>query len=201
MKTFTSRRRNIGLAAGALWLIAISFVFIIWSLIAIGTLTAKIILIGIVILLCILVAAGIIVLRASLNLPDGNAPRTPEEQKIGRRFAFVAGAEVLAFSLVNPIIGVTGHYELMPSVNLIIVGIHFFPLAQIFRVPRYHLTGLLFCLIPMATLIAIPQQFTIGHTLAWYVVPSFGCGLVACITALAGFSEAWKSIPKIRGAV
>jgi len=54
--------------------------------------------------------------------------------------------------------------------------------------------GFLFCAIPVATLLAISPQFAIGQTLAWYVVPSLGCGLVAWVTAAAGLREAWKNV-------
>ena len=65
MNKFISRRRSIGLTAGALWLISISFVFIIWSLLAIGTMMAKYVLIGAFVFLIVLIVMGIIVLRAT----------------------------------------------------------------------------------------------------------------------------------------
>lgn len=194
MKTLTGRPRSIGLAGGALWMIAISLVFVTWSLLAIGTPIATQVLIGTFVLLGALAAAGVVVIRAAMDLPVGNAPRTPEEQQIGRRFAWVVGGEVAAFAVVNSVLGATGNFELMPSLNLIVVGVHFVPLARIFRVPRYYFTGLLFCAIPMVVLLSIPKQFVVGHGLAWYVVPGLGCGLVASLTAAAGLREAWQSV-------
>jgi hypothetical protein len=192
MKMLTGRRRSIGLAGSALWLIGISLVFVIWSFVAIGTPLATTMLVGSSILVGVLVVTNFVVIRAALNLPVSMAPKSPEEQSIGRRFARVFGVEILAFAVVNPIVGATGKYELMPALNLIIVGIHFFPLARIFRVPRYNITGFLFCVIPVVTLLAIPREFEIGHVLAWYVVPSLGCGLAATLTAAASLREAWQ---------
>ncbi len=200
MKTLAGRRRSIGLAGAALWLFVISFVCVTWSLLVIGTPMARLVLIGTFVLMGALLATDIVVIRAALGLPVSIAPRTPEEQQIGRRFAWVFGAEMLAFAVVNSVVGATGNFELMPSLDLIIVGVHFFPLARIFRVPRYNFTGLLFCVIPVVTLLAIPKQFEVGHALAWYVVPSLGCGLVASLTAAIGLLEAWQSISKIRDA-
>jgi hypothetical protein len=200
MQTLSGRRRSIGLAGAALWLIGISGVFVTWSLVAIGTPLAGQVLIGTFVLMGAIVAAGIVVIRATVGLPSSRVPRTREEQLIGRRFAWVFGAEMLAFAVVNTVLGATGNFELIPSLNLIVVGIHFLPLAKIFRVPRYYLTGFLFCAIPVATLIAIPKQVEIGQTLAWYVVPSIGCGLVASLTAVAGLLEAWKNVSQTRGA-
>jgi hypothetical protein len=201
MEAPLSRRRCIGLAGAALWLIAISFVFLTWSLLAIGTPIARWILIGSFVLVAVCIVTSIMLIRAALRLPVSNVPRTPEEQKIGQRFAWVFGAEMLAFAVVNSVLVVLGKYELLPSCDLVIVGVHFFPLAKIFRVPRYNITALLFCVILAVTLLAIPKQFEIGQTIAWYVIPSFGCGLVAIVTAAAGLREAWQSLSKIRGAV
>lgn len=102
------RRRGIGLAGAALWLIAISAVIVIWSLAAVG-------------------------------------------------------AQWSTLVLIVAVVAATGHFELMPSLNLIIVGIHFLPLAWIFHVPRYYLTGLLFCAVPMITLFAIAPPPFDGH--------------------------------------
>jgi hypothetical protein len=199
MKIILGRRRSIGLAGAAIWLIAISSVCGVWSLLVIGTPIARLALICTFVLVAALFVASIMVIRAALNLPVSNTPRTPEEQQMGRRFAWVFGAETLAFVIVNSVVIATGNIEMIVSLDLIIVGIHFFPLARIFRVPRYNLMGLLFCLIPLATLLAIPRQLEVGHALAWYVVPSLGCGLVASLTAAIGLIEAWQSISKTRG--
>ena len=123
MKTLPGRRRSIGLAAGALWMIVISFVFLIWSLLAIGTPLATQVLAGAVLLGAVLVAVGVVVIRAALRLPVSTVPRTPEEQQMGRRFGWVFGAEGLAFAVVTSIAGATGNFILMPSLNLIVVGL------------------------------------------------------------------------------
>jgi hypothetical protein len=200
METPLSRRRCIGLAGAALWLIAISFIFLTWSLLAIGTPMARWMLIGSFVLVAACIVTSIMLIRAALKLPVSTVPRTPEEKKIGQRFAWVFGAEMFAFAVVNSVLIAMGKYELLPSCDLVIVGVHFFPLAKIFRVPRYNITATLFCAIPVVTLLVIPKQYEIGQTTAWYVVPSFGCGLVAIVTAAAGLREAWQSISKIRGA-
>lgn len=200
MKNLIERPRSIGLAAGALWLIAISFVFAIWSLLAIGTLMAKNILIGTSILLFILIAISIMVLRMALVLPKSIKQPTQKKQHIWRNFALIVGAEVLAFGIVNSILAATGNFELIPSLDLIIVGVHFFPLARIFRVPRYYIMGFFFCAIPIVTLLAIPKQLMVGQILAWFIVPSLGCGFVASLTAAAGLYEVWQSVSKIRDA-
>jgi hypothetical protein len=192
------RKRSIGLTAGVIWLIVISLVFVVLSLLAIETPAARNVLIVTLTIAAAFIIACIVVLRAVLGLPRSIIPPASEEKKLGSRFALIVGLEGFAFAIVNSILGATRNFELIPSLNLIIVGIHFFPLARLFQVPRYNITGLLFCAVPIVILLVIPKQFIVGNTLAWYVIPSLGCGLTASVTAIAGLYEAWKAISKIR---
>lgn len=188
-----SRRYVRGLAAGSVWLIAISAVFGAWSLVAIGTRVALGLAVAGVIVAVALALVGASVIRAAARMPD--IPLGPG-QSVGRRFAVVVGVEVLAFGIVNSWAGASGNVILIPSLDLIIVGLHFVPLAVLFRVPRYHVMALLFCAIPVATLLWFPRESQMGAAFSWYVVPSLGCGAVAMVTAAAGLREAWRSIPR-----
>jgi hypothetical protein len=49
------------------------------------------VLLGTFTLLGALIAAGVAVIRVALGLPKSIAPRSPEEQQIGRRFAWIVG--------------------------------------------------------------------------------------------------------------
>lgn len=201
MNTLIDRARSIGLAIGALWLTTASAAFAIWSLIVIRTPAAKGTLIGALVIATALIATGVVVTRATLHLPGGVSPRTREEGRaIRRRFAWVFGAELAALAVVNPILAFTGHFKLLPSLDVMIIGIHFLPLARIFRVPRYYVTGLLFCAIPTAMLLSMSQHARVGNAVAWFVIPGLGCGLVGAATAAAGLREAWQSVIALRPA-
>jgi hypothetical protein len=201
IKPLMGRGRNIGLVGGSLWLIVISAVFVIWSLLVIGTPLARQILIIVIVIIAALVVTSIILIRRAHHLPEDTDQQKLITKVVIRRFVLVVIIEVIAFSVLNPIVAANRQFELMPSLNLIIVGIHFLPLAWIFRVPRYYLTGVLLCIIPMLTLLIIPKDYVIGFALAWYVVPSLGCGFIATITAMAGMREAWLSIINARATV
>jgi hypothetical protein len=177
--------RAIGLAAGSLWLIAIGGGFVAWSLFAIGPATDHAPFAWLACLAACLIA-GTFILRKSLRLP---AETTPPQKELGKRFLIVVGIEVAAFAIVNPIAAVTGHFAMLAALNLIVIGVHFIPLAKLFGVPRYYWMGFLFCAISIATLVAIPKDQMIGHALAWLVIPSGGCGLVATLIGTAGLLE------------
>ena len=194
------RPHAVGLAAGALWLTAVCAAFVIWSLLAIGTPAARDALIGALVITASLIATSIVVIRAALHLPGGDSPPSPQGLAIRRRFIWVVVAELAALAVVNPIAAVTGHFALIPSLDLIIVGVHFLPLAWIFKVPRYYATGLLFCAIPTVVLFSISKHAFVGQAHAWFVIPSLGCGLVGALTAAAGLREARQSVIRIRSA-
>jgi len=140
-------------------------------------------------------AGGVGVIRVALRLP-GDPPRTPEVRVMLRRFYLVVIAEVIAIMVVNGICAVTQHLELLVPLDLLIVGIHFLPLAWIFRVPRYYCMGGLFCLVIALTLGLIPAQMQIGAAAAWFVIPTFGCTLAAWATAAFNLREVWQSVPR-----
>ena len=199
MNARPSRRRLMGLAIGSIWLVAIGGVFGIWALIAIDTAMARGTLAGAAAFIVALIAVGAVVVRATKQLPI-EAPRS-EELGVPGRFAWIVGLEILAFAVVNSWAAMSRRFELIPSLDLIIVGVHFFPLARLFRVPRYYLMAVLFCAIPLATLAWVPQELLVGHAPSWYVLPSLGCGAVASLMAAASLREAWNSSNGTRRAV
>jgi hypothetical protein len=198
IKNSLGRRRSLGLASGSIWLIVCGTVFATVSLVLIGTPTATAFLVGTLIAAATLLTIGVSVFRAALRLPDDVAPRTAAEQAIGRRFAMIVAAEVIALAVVNPVAAVMQRFELMASLNLVIVGIHFLPLASIFQVPRYYLMGALFCIIPAVTLLTMPAHALVGHALGWLVVPSLGCSVVAGLTGAVGLRDVRESVIESR---
>jgi hypothetical protein len=98
-------------------------------------------------------------------------------------------AEMVAVLVLNAILGITNRVILIPAFDLMIVGLHFLPLAHLFGVRRYYPMGAMFILIPVFTLLAVSEPMLIGHVQAWYVLPSVGCGVVGAVTAAASFWE------------
>lgn len=84
---------------------------------------------------------------------------------------------------------IRGQWALIAPVDLIIIGLHFLPLARLFDVPRYDVAGILFCAIPVVTMLAVPADGHVGQALSWLVIPSVGCAAVASFTAWAGLRE------------
>jgi hypothetical protein len=188
-----SKRRMLGMAGAAIWLVAISAVFTVLSLTMIGASVARFVLASVIIAAILHLAIGVGVIRAILRAPGAIPPRTADDRIMLRRFAVVGVGEVIAIMIVNGFCAVTQHLELLVPFDLLIVGIHFLPLARIFRVPRYYFMGGLFALVPILTIVLLPVQTQVGAADAWFVVPTFGCTAVAWATAAFNLREVTKS--------
>jgi hypothetical protein len=71
-----------------------------------------------------------------------------------RQFLAVFGGEIAAFVIAYSVMP-SSLIEYVAALNVTIVGIHFFPLARVFRVPRYDALGALFCGAGIVTAVAI----------------------------------------------
>jgi len=189
-----SKRRMLGLAGAAIWMVAISSGFTVLALITIGTTVPRFALASVVAAAILLLVIGVGLIRAVLRSPGAIPPRTTEDRTMLRRFAAVGAAEVIAIMIVNGVCAVTQHLELLVPLDLLIVGIHFLPLARIFRVPRYYFLGGLFALVPVLTMVLVPVHAQVGAADAWFVVPTFGCSAVAWATSAFNLREVMKSL-------
>ncbi len=193
-----SRRRITALSGAAVWLTVVGAAFAILSLAMIATpvSTGALVVLGIV--AAVLIARAISIIRENLRLPGPIAPRTPEEKAMLRPFLVMVAAEVIAFAVVNPICVATQHLDLMVPLDVLIVGVHFLPLARIFRVPRYYWLGLLFCGVALAALLLVPASMQIGHAGARFVLPALGCAPVAFAIAGGNLREAKLAVAQWR---
>jgi hypothetical protein len=171
--------------------------FAILSLAMIGTKVSAGALAMVGIVAAILVARAASVIRENLRLPGPVAPRTPGEKAMLRPFLVVVAAEVVAFAVVNPICAATQHVDLIVPLNVLIVGVHFLPLARIFRVSRYYWLGSLFCGAAVATLL-LPANMQIGEASARFVLPALGCAPAAFAIAAGNLREAKLAVAQWR---
>jgi hypothetical protein len=101
----------------------------------------------------------------------------------------IVAAEGVAIFVVSETCAETHHWRFIVPLAIIIVGLHFLPLARLFAVPRYNVTGALFCAIPIVTMLSVPASAHVGHALSWFTIPAVGCGLVSLATAWVGLNE------------
>jgi hypothetical protein len=189
-----SKRRMLGLSGAAIWLIAVSTAFTALSLFMIGTSAARLALISFAVAAVVYLLIGAGVIRKVLRSPGVVPPRTHEERVIMRRFVPVVIGEVVALMIVNTVCAVMRRLEPIVPLDVLIVGVHFLPLARIFRVSRYLVMGGLFCLVSVLTMVLVPVHAQVGAAGAWFVIPAFGCTPVAWATAALNLRETRQSV-------
>lgn len=102
-------------------------------------------------------------------------------------FNVIFAAEGLAIAITIAISNVTRHTELIPVILAIIVGVHFLPLASLFYVKFYYVTGALLCLLAISTLLFLPAKISLGELQinTFMSVVGFGSTLILWGTSLA----------------
>lgn len=132
--------------------------------------------------------SGVSLIRSSRKLPvqaiTGDA-RTGKRMRFWFNINFAA--EGIAIFIAIAVCNAIGHSELIPILIAIIVGIHFFPLASLFRVKFYYFTGAFLCLLALITWLFVPESITVGgHPIDAYLsIVGFGSSIVLWGTGLA----------------
>lgn len=99
----------------------------------------------------VLVYGGILLLRAASRLPRNTSPvaqnrSQAEGKRYGMAFGLVFGLELLIIALGSKLLNAFGYPEYVIPFVAIAVGAHFFPLARLFHVQLYSVTGALLIL-------------------------------------------------------
>ncbi|MCM3099789.1 hypothetical protein [Priestia megaterium] len=114
-------------------------------------------------------------------------------RKKNRWFGIIFILEGLFIAIAAFICVSTNHLNLFVPVMALIVGAHFFPLASLFQVPIYYITGTLLCLLATITMLTFPVKIIIKdhQIMAWWVSVGFGSALIlwgtGVIVCLKGF--------------
>ncbi|MGR6342417.1 DUF7010 family protein [Priestia megaterium] len=114
-------------------------------------------------------------------------------RKKNRWFGIIFSLEGLFIAIAAFICVSTNHLNLFVPVMALIVGAHFFPLASLFQVPIYYITGTLLCLLATIVMLTFPVKIIISdhQIMAWWVSVGFGSALIlwgtGVIVCLRGF--------------
>lgn len=185
----------LGLSIGTFWLITAGAGFAIFTIIE--ATYAKMALITVLVITGTLLAVSIRHIVKALKLPS--EPRSVEGRRIGQRirrgFALIVVLEGMAIALVSTACYFIGHLSWLLPLILIIVGIHFMPLAKLFGVPRYTTLGLLFCIVSILTLLVVPAHALIGTVFTRFVYSSLGCAASAWLISVGNLLELRRLLP------
>ncbi len=139
--------------------------------------------------------SAFLLIRASSRLPAGTMPVT-QQRRLWGWFAFVFGLEIVLIALANIALPMLHHDTLVVPVIALIVGVHFLPLAALFQVPTYYVTGIAMALLGAIGLGALLLGIGIGGSdpYNWSRLVALGAALILWLTVLRiivyGFSLA-----------
>lgn len=140
------------------------------------------IVIGILLFVC-----GYTLIRSSQGLSsDSNKSGMQRSRRIGMWFNIIFGLEFILIAVAGAICGSINHFEYFFPVMALIVGAHFLPLAYLFKVNAYYVTGVLLCLLAIVTMLFIPVNVHLWNheILAWWLFTGFGSSLILWVTCV-----------------
>jgi hypothetical protein len=194
--TPTSPRRTIGLAGSSIWLASVGALFPLIALALIGTPLAWLVFAVAVLVVLGLVLVDVSIIREVRRAVAPLPPNGPVEMTMLRRFKYVVIGEIAAFWIVNTILSVLRQHDLMTPADVLIVGVHFLPLAWVFRRPHYYALGIAFCAVVVTTMSLVPATAHIGKASAWFAWIGFGCGPAAILCGIANTYEARQAVTR-----
>jgi len=130
---------------------------------------------------------GILLLRYARTLPK---TVSVEDAAVGKRiamwFGMIFGLEMVLIALASILLSLFRVDRFIAPTTALIVGIHFFPLARLFRVPVYYLTGALLSVLALVALVALLFGLPIAGSSPynWSLFVGVGTTLVLWLTVL-----------------
>lgn len=155
-------------------------------------------------LLVIAVAIGLALFIGGVSLTRASREKTNQVLNTDFRsrkrtrfwFNIIFAAEGLAIAITIAVCNATRNSDLIPVIIAIIVGVHFLPLAPLFKVRLYYITGALLCLLAIITWLFVPAKITLADNQinAFMSVVGFGSALILWGTGLGIWLMGRKSL-------
>ena len=114
--------------------------------------------------------------------PAGDDPGNAAEKKRNRRFLFIFIAEGVAILLIQNILANTGLDDYFIPCLALIVGLHFFPLAGLFKQTFYYYLGVWISLVAIAGIVLIYRNILPFYQITAGVAT--GCALATSVNGL-----------------
>jgi hypothetical protein len=180
-----------GRATGVVFFAVFGALWLVFGLAArqwLSAMTAGAVAIG----LGLLIADALILYRRVAALPASTVE--PEEQRrIGRTFGRVNAVQWTAIIVIAVVLGRMHLDAYTPAAVTVVVGLHFFPLARIFRSPQHHLTGAVLVAWGVLCAVLVPREVLQSTT-------AFGTGAVLWASAGVTLARAFRRLQAPRPA-
>src|SRR5699024_4893407 len=126
----------------------------------------------------VLFFSGIRVIKNSRNL--SHASKLRNTKNVDKWFNINLAAQFALIVMAVSVTDAVEHFDWFFTIIAIIVVCRFFPLAHLFQVSTYYVTGYIRCLLAIVTLLFVPKDMSISvHPLdAWWTWIGFGDMLI-----------------------
>lgn len=178
------RRSRADLRGGALGLLVLGYFALAWTFWGLSSgvpvgVSVPLEVVAVVGFAGLVWAAGLMFRRAArIPVVPGSGARE-RGRAIGRRFGIVVAVEFVGLAVVALVLSAVGHPHLIPAMICLGVGVHFFPLIRLFRVPVYAVTGVAMCAV--AALSAVVALLS-GQVALLTMLPGLGAALTLALT-------------------
>lgn len=140
---------------------------------------------------------GIMLLRHARALPKEPSPEDEAQgRRIARGFGIIFGLEIVLIALASILLSIFPLSRFIAPTTALIVGMHFIPLARLFRVSMGYVTGALLCLLALIALVSLLVGLPLfgSSPYHWSLFVGIGATLVLWLTDLFMIRYGWKSI-------
>ncbi|GIP26319.1 hypothetical protein J23TS9_14490 [Paenibacillus sp. J23TS9] len=144
----------------------------------------------------ILLIGAISLFGKARNMKHAATPDEREQRRnINRKFGLNVGLEGLAIFIASVICNMINYFEIFFPIMAIIVGIHFFPLARLFRENFYYGTGITLCILGVITFF-LPMNATVNNVslIATSTFIGFSSALTLWVTGLRIWTAMLKQL-------
>jgi len=174
-----------GTVIGSIFMIVFGLIWGLFTLFGLDT-VGKIIIAALVVLVTVaLSVTSSSLLRGARHLPNVMTPEAQAEaRRTNRNSGIILVVETLTIVVVDTILGITHHPTLTAPVTSLIVGLFFFPIALLFKVPIYYLTGTLVTLLSIIAIVALFLGVVGIGPYTWAVIVDFGSTVLFWLSAV-----------------
>lgn len=177
-----------GQTQGAMVLVGAGLGWIIGGLAALGE-------VPLVLFLGVLAAATLLLLCAvAVRRSAPGVTEAPWSPPVRRGFWLAFGAEAAAIVVIVAIALLLHSPGWIPPLVALAVGLHFLPLAWVFRRPLYYATGAALCAVCAATIVFVPPQWGMRPLQGWQLSAGLGSGTVLWLSALGMLVQSGRGL-------
>ena len=133
----------------------------------------------------VLAVTSVALIRGANRLPEAMTPEArAEARRTNRNSGIILVVETAVIVVADSILGAVHQSALIAPVTSLIVGLFFFPIARLFKVPLYYLTGTLISLLSIVAIVTLSFGVAGVGPYSWAVVVDFGSTVLFWLSAV-----------------